>query len=194
MTIVQWKYKGNDAEKIISNSLAIIKKVASLNTLSAIELDNSIIFDWDTSYKTNIKYLLDGLNKKEIPTKNLIFLHCIFNEVDFSLAKFHYCKFINCNFKKSNFSKANLWGSSFINCNLKNTNFRDTECEGVEFKNFFNLESRQLNDMKFENSENDSFKYLILSEAEANKLNLKKGSYFKHEEEYKEWKANIRKK
>jgi len=181
-TIKEWRYKGNDTEKLISVSLDIIKKI-TISTLQKekkhIDISNTIIFDIDTTFNKNLKF-----KSVTYPTENLIFFNCIFTDNnDFSKTIYHNCKFINCNLKDVDFSEANLWGTLFSNCNLENVQFNNTECEGVEFKKCNNFKIEQIEMMKFQNKENSNKEYLIIISDE----NLELDS-FKNEDEYKSWK------
>ena len=190
-TIKEWRYKGNDTEKLISVSLDIIKKMA-ITTIQKkkkhIDISNSIIFDIDVLYNRGLKF-----KNEKYPTENLIFLNCVLTDNnDFSKTIYHNCKFINCDLTNANFQNSNLWGSSFINCNLKNTCFEKTECEAVEFKKCINLNKQQIEKMRFNNKTKKTLEYLlILSEDMEEKLELTNKSYFKTFQEYNNWKNNL---
>ncbi|CAA6809675.1 MAG: Unknown protein [uncultured Sulfurovum sp.] len=187
-TIKEWRYKGNNTQKIISVALDIIKKI-SITTLQNekkyIDMSNSIIFDVDVTFNKGLKF-----KSPHYPTENLIFLNCVLtDENDFSNTTYHNSKFINCNLSNASFKNANLWGSSFINCNLNDTNFYETECEGVEFKKCKNLNLQQINEMKFKGKTERKVDYLfIISEEDGNDLELAENSYFKTVQEYNSWK------
>ena len=181
-TIKEWRYKGNDTEKLISVSLDIIKKIA-ISTLQNekrhIDISNTIIFDIDTTFNKKLKF-----KSMKYPTENLIFLNCIFTDNnDFSKTIYHNCKFINCNLKNVDFSKSNLWGTLFSNCNLENVKFNNAECEGVEFRECKSLKLEQVQTMKFQNKEHSDKEYLIIISDKNFEINS-----FKNEDEYKNWK------
>jgi len=187
--IIEWAYQGNDLEKVISNSLTIIKKISLLEKISYLELDNSIIFDLDAKYQKDINNLIKNLRSKDMPTKNLTFLHCNLQSIDFSKINLHYCKFINCNLQSVNFENSNLWGTLFKNSNLKSTNFNNSECEGIEFQDNFNLEKNQIDKMTFLNIDRSNKDALIILSDISNIPELK---CFKDVDEYKKWKSDIR--
>lgn len=182
--IKEWQYKGNDSEKLISVSLYILKKII-LNILieekEHIELSNTVIFDIDTDYDDNIK----KFQKTSRPIENLIFLHCKLHKVDFKDIIYHQASFISCDLTDSDFTNANLWGSSFQDCNLKNVKFKDTECEATEFKKPINLKKEQVEEMKFQNKEDDK-EYLIIVESTVD-LGLRDNSYFTSLKDFSDW-------
>ena len=186
-TISKWQYNGNETEKIIATALYILKRISVTiiqNNNAHIELSNTILFDIDTDFDKDLKFI-----SKEKPTKNLIFLNCKLNNVNFKATNYHICQFIHCDLENSNFTNANLWGSSFIECNLKDTKFNNSECEGVEFRKCFKLEKKQIESITFQNKTQETIKYLIIiSEDEGANLELENGSYFKTLEEYDNWK------
>ena len=181
-TITQWQYNGNNTEKIIATALYILKrisiKIIQKNDLH-IELSNTILFDIDTKFDKNLKFI-----SKEKPTTNLIFLNCNLQSVNFKETKYHTCQFINCDLRESDFSDANLWGSSFINCNLKNVKFDKTECEGIEFKKCDNLLIEQIDKMLFKNK-TDNKPYLFISKDII--IEEIKNKYFENLDDYKKF-------
>ena len=156
--IKEWKYKGDDREKIISNSLIILKKII-VNYLfltdvqkNKIDISNSILFDIDLhNYKENLY-----IKKIETPIENIIFLYAQFYHkkkkyhTEFKKIKIFFSQFIRCDLTKVDFSDSNIWGTSFKESDLKDVNFKNCECESVEFVECKNLFLKQIKDMKFE--------------------------------------------
>ena len=200
--IKEWRYNGDDNEKIFSTALYIIRKIIlglqSSNT--NVDISNTIIFDVDTDFdKKAIGTLFSGVGK-ERPVENLIFFHCKLEKIIcVEDAVYHTCKFIFCELKEANFKNVNLWGTVFINCDLEGVKFEDTECEGIEFKKCKNLTLEQLKQMKFKkiidfnkwkNSKYPTLKYPIIIDNETRKKINKsiKEENFLTKKQYEEWK------
>lgn len=142
-----WQYKGNEAEKVVSVALYVIRKITLEVKEAKFDFSNTILFDFDNAFdEKSIGKKFIRKNNKRI--ENAIFLDCQLKKIDFKETNFHFCKFINCNLEDADFCDANLWGASFENCNIKNISFNKAECEGVVFKGCKNLTKEQLKRMK----------------------------------------------
>lgn len=186
-TIKEWKYKGNDTEKLISIALHILKRII-LKILPKVkyhvDLSHTIIFDIDTDFDTDLKFI-----SIERPTENLVFLCCKLHKVSFKNTIYHQASFIDCMLEKSNFSKANLWGALFERCDLKNVKFDKAECEAVQFTKCTFFTIKQIEKMKFKNkNENEKIKYPIILSEEIDVI--AKGTYFKTLKEFNKWRYN----
>ncbi len=187
--IKEWQYNGNDTERLVSVSLAILKKIfLKVQPDNQVNLSNTILFELDTDYERNDIQI--SKNKK--PIENIIFLNCKLHKVNFSKAIYHQASFINCDLKSCNFNKAILWGALFDNCNLENVNFNKTECEAIEFKRCENLTLEQVEQMKFKYKDSEEYKkrenkkeYLIVLEDKLKGLTEDK--YFKTVKEFIRW-------
>ena len=187
--IIEWEYKGDDIQKIVASALKIIKKVSLLDNINTLEYSTSVIFNIDTRYDKNINSFIDALKKKNAATKNLIFYHCSFSDIDFSFTIFHYCKFIKCDIVDCTFNDSNLWGTQFLKCNLDKTVFSNAESEGTEFKNCYKLTKSQIGEMIFQNlNKNSNKKALVILEKNV----FEEIECFRSELEYKNWKSKIR--
>jgi len=201
-----WQYNGNEAERIVSVALYVIRKITLEVKEAKFDFSNTVFFDFNNDFNKNI------IKKKFIREsryiENAIFIDCKLMDFNFKKTNFHFCKFINCNLKDAEFNDANLWGTSFENCNIEKIKFTECECEGVIFKDCKKLTIKQLDSMLHRNIakvkgfefdikniqyKKEDLKYLIIiDDATLEKINNTSLTQdkFLTLEEYTQWKDN----